>query len=180
MWAALFSLLILRESPPMVTVVAMLACLLGVTIVFYQGVGISETIDGELAGLAVAIALGLNLTIIRKHKHINMMPVNALGALALALICLPWAQPLSLTLEQFGWSLLLNALIIPLSFGLIFTSPRYLHSAEVSLFLLLETVLGPLWVWLVLHEQPSIYAYTGGAIVIATLFLHALARLHAR
>ena len=180
MWAALFSLLILREPVPKVTVMAMLGCLLGIVIVFYQGVSLGGSIDGELAGLAVAIAFGLNLTIIRKHKRFNMVPVNALGALALALICLPWAQPLALNLQQFGWSVLLNAIIIPLSFGLIFTGPRYLHSAEVSLFLLLETVLGPLWVLLVLDEQPSVYAYIGGAIVVTTLFCHALVRLRTR
>ena len=48
---------------------------------------------------------------------------------------------------------------------------------EVSLILLLETVVGPFWVWLVLGEAPSQRAALGGAIVIAALAGHALAAL---
>jgi drug/metabolite transporter (DMT)-like permease len=42
---------------------------------------------------------------------------------------------------------------------------------------LLETVLGPLWVWLVIHEAPSALALIGGAVVVATLLVHSLLSL---
>ena len=57
--------------------------------------------------------------------------------------------------------------------------PRYLAAPEVALILLLETVLGPVWVWLVIHEAPSPWALMGGAIVVITLFVHTLAGLRA-
>ena len=123
------------------------------------------------------MGLGLNLTIIRKNKQYNMLPVNAIGGLLLALACLPWAQPFALSSEQFGLVILLNVIILPLSFALLFTAPRYLHSAEVGLFILLETILGPLWVWLALSEAPTLSAYIGGAVVIATLVAHSTWRL---
>ena len=177
MWAAVFSLVILREPVSRATVLAMLGCLLGIIIVFYQGVAFQAGIRGELAGLAAAMGLGLNLTIIRKNKQYNMLPVNAIGGLLLALACLPWAQPFALSSEQFSLVILLNVIILPLSFALLFTAPRYLHSAEVGLFILLETILGPLWVWLALSEAPTLSAYIGGAVVIATLVAHSTWRL---
>ena len=48
-------------------------------------------------------------------------------------------------------------------------APRYITAPEVNLFFLLETILGPLWVWLVIHEQPSIETIVGGAVIIFTI-----------
>jgi len=50
----------------------------------------------------------------------------------------------------------------------------------VGLLMLIETVLGPFWVWLVIGEDPGLRAVIGGAIVIATLVLHSLASLRRR
>jgi len=55
---------------------------------------------------------------------------------------------------------------------LVLLGPRYLPAPEVGLILLLETVLGPYWVWLALGEDPGARALAGGAIVIGVLVLH--------
>ena len=47
--------------------------------------------------------------------------------------------------------------------------PRYLPAPEVGLIMLLETLLGPLWVWLVIREVPSIETLIGGAMILAAL-----------
>ena len=65
--------------------------------------------------------------------------------------------------------------VVPISFNLITLGPRYLPAAEVGLLMLLETVLGPLWVWLVIDEYPGDLAMAGGALVVATLAGHAIA-----
>ena len=61
---------------------------------------------------------------------------------------------------------------VAIPFVLVTLAPRYITAAEVNLFFLLETILGPLWVWLVIHEQPSIETIIGGAIIIATIAVH--------
>ena len=55
---------------------------------------------------------------------------------------------------------------------------RHITAAEVALFALLETILGPLWVWIGVGEQPSNLAIVGGIIVVASLAIHEFVGLH--
>ena len=66
---------------------------------------------------------------------------------------------------------------VAIPFVLITLAPRYITAAEVNLFFLLETVLGPFWVWLVIKEQPSIETITGGAVIILTIATHSFLAL---
>ena len=59
---------------------------------------------------------------------------------------------------------------IPLA--LITLAPRYIPAHEVALFFLLETTLGPLWVWIFINEAPSIKALIGGGLIIITIIVH--------
>ena len=55
---------------------------------------------------------------------------------------------------------------------LVTLAPRYITGAEVNLFFLMETVLGPIWVWMVVKEQPSIETIQGGIVIILTIAIH--------
>ena len=66
---------------------------------------------------------------------------------------------------------------VAIPFVLITLAPRYISAAEVNLFFLLETILGPLWVWLVIKEQPSIETIIGGTVIIATIAVHSIMSL---
>ena len=59
--------------------------------------------------------------------------------------------------------------ILPISSTLITLGPRYLPAPEVGLILLLEAILGPLWVWLIIKESPSIQTLIGGILILAAL-----------
>ena len=66
---------------------------------------------------------------------------------------------------------------VGIPFALVTIAPRFITAAEVNLFFLLETILGPIWVWLVIKEQPSIETIYGGVIIIVTIALHSLIKL---
>ena len=68
--------------------------------------------------------------------------------------------------------------ILPISFALITLGPRYLPAPEVGLLMLLETVLGPFWVWLLLSEESPLLTVVGNALVSATLAGHSAYQLH--
>ena len=66
---------------------------------------------------------------------------------------------------------------VAIPFVLLTLAPRYITAPEVNLFFLLETILGPLWVWLVIHEQPSVETLIGGGVIIFTITIHSIQAL---
>ena len=51
-------------------------------------------------------------------------------------------------------------------------APRYIPAYEVEIFFVLETILGPIWVWLFINEQPTNKTIIGGAFIIIIIFIH--------
>jgi drug/metabolite transporter (DMT)-like permease len=67
------------------------------------------------------------------------------------------------------WVLFDGAVMIPLAFWCLATGPRYLSGPEVGMFYLLETILAPVWVWMVFGEVPTPQALTGGSLLVLAL-----------
>ena len=61
---------------------------------------------------------------------------------------------------------------VAIPFVLVTIAPRFITAAEVNLFFLLETIFGPIWVWLVIKEQPSLETIQGGIVIIAAIAIH--------
>ena len=79
--------------------------------------------------------------------------------------------------QSLIYLVIMSAIVMPLSFGLITLGPRHVPAAEVALLMLLETVLGPLWVWMGIGETPTRATFIGGAVVLGAVGLHAAWRL---
>ena len=174
--AALLSIIFLKERVALPTWLAIAGAMAGVSIVVGDGVRTGTSL-GDLLALVTSIALAVALIIIRHNKHVNMIPATAVGALISAMIAMPVAEPLQLEGARLGLMLLLGLVIMPLSFGLITLGPRTIPAPEVALLLLLETVLGPIWVWLVIDEKPSEMTLVGGCVVISAVMLQSIWRL---
>ncbi|MCB8889389.1 DMT family transporter [Vreelandella malpeensis] len=177
MFAALLSRLFLGEQVALRTLVAIVLCTFGMSLVFL-GKGALGMLEGNLYALAAAAAIGANLTLLRRYPRIDRVSVIAGGGLLSAAIALPLAAPLALDAPRFATLALMGLVQMPLATVLINTATRYLPSTEVALFYLVETALGTLWVWWLLGEQPGVSTLVGGAIVIAVLVLHAWRGLH--
>ena len=177
--AALLSVVVLRERVSAATWAAIAAGITGVVIVVGDGLRTGTSL-GDLFALATATALAVTFIIIRRNRHVNMVPAAALGALLSAVMVTPLAEPMSVPSDSWGLLLLLGLVVMPVAFGLITLGPKTLPAPEVALLMLLETVLGPVWVWLVIGEAPSELALLGGTIVIAAVVLQSAWRLRRR
>ena len=171
LFAALIAWLVLREAVPTRTWGAIAVTVIGIAVIVSGGLDIGSVL-GNLAALAAALTLAVNFCTLRHYQDRNMVPAMAVGGLTAALIALPLAAPLSIGGDDLPVLAVMGLVMIPLSFGLLFVGPRYLPAPEVGLMLLLEAVLGPLWVWVVIGEDPGIAAIIGGAIVIGALAAH--------
>jgi drug/metabolite transporter (DMT)-like permease len=175
-FAALIARIFLRETVRRQTWLAILAAIAGILVIVSDSLG-GGALLGDLAALVTALGLAIQFNILRRYRAVNMIPAIAIGNLITTLISLPFAEALSVTPMDALWLGLLGIVVLPVGAALITTGPRYLPAPEVSLILLLETVVGPFWVWLALGEVPSQRAFFGGAIVIAALTGHAIATL---
>ncbi len=174
--AAVMAWAVLGERVAPVTWAAILVCLGGLIIVVSGSLGTGR-LFGDLLALIDAVCLAAFLVVVRRHRTLNMVPAMGLGLLTSAVLAAPFAAFPALAPLQWLWIALIGLVVLPLGAMLLTLGPRYLAAPEVAMLMLLETVVGPFWVWLVLAEEPGIRSLIGGAIIVATLSLHALVRL---
>ena len=72
---------------------------------------------------------------------------------------------------------LMCILCVAIPFVLVTIAPRFIPAAEVNLFFLLETIIGPIWVWLIIKEQPTLETLHGGVLIITTIAVHSFLKL---
>ena len=165
---AILSRFVLGEPVARRTWYTTVAVFIGLVLVFSQSLG-GGTLVGDLSAFAVAVLLACNFVLLRRYRKVSMIPAVAWSMAVTAVIAWPLAIPASL--DDMGWvyTLLLGLAILPVSSALITLGPRHLPAPEVGLIMLLETLLGPLWVWLVIREVPSTETLIGGAMILVAL-----------
>ncbi|MBL4907598.1 MAG: DMT family transporter [Sneathiella sp.] len=179
LFSALISRIFLKEKVSTSTWIAILISCGGIGMIFVGSLTGGNRL-GDFFALASAISIASQITTVRQSKHIDMVPSLGLSGILFALFALPFASPLSVSSTDFSYLLILGFVILPIAFGLITIGPRYISAAEVSLLMLLETFLGPIWVWLVIGEGAETETIFGGALVLVTLMVHVLYNARAK
>ncbi len=179
-FAALFSWIFLGVPVRRRVVWTMCAVLPGLGIIAYGSGGSSvASWQGDLMALYVSAAYAAALTMVRKLKATSMIPAIPIAYLGAALLMLPFAAPVAAFTLQYPL-LLAHGSFIAVSTCLLTLGPRYISSPEVSLLILLESVLAPLLVWLVIREAPGHWALIGGAVVVSAVFISNMVALRRR
>ncbi len=172
-FAAFLAWLVIGEPTHKTTWVAMIAVLIGIGIaVSGEGEGLqfdSTALLGALFGLGVAIVLALNFVILRARPTIPIPLAIGLGAWIAGGIGLAIVGTEVMMNGDVFYMAITGCIVLPVSFFCLSLASRYTHAANVSLLMLLETVLGPLWVWMGVGEEPSTRMLAGGAIVVTSL-----------
>jgi drug/metabolite transporter (DMT)-like permease len=129
-----------------------------------------QTMMGAVFGLAVALSLAINFVIVRQDRDVEFEIALGVGALIAGITAFVLSPTASDTTLQSTLIISITGLIIlPLSFVMLSRASRYTTASNVSMLMLLETVLGPLWVWVFIGERPSYLTITGGVIVIIAI-----------
>ena len=172
----ILSFIFLNEKPDQKTLLAILITTLAVIYIFYDSFDRGDSF-GNFFGLLAAMGLATGAVIIRSAKKINLIPSAMVGKLLISLFAIIFVDNLVLKGNDLLIVPLMCVMCVAIPFVLITLAPRYITAAEVNLFFLLETILGPLWVWLVIKEQPSIETIVGGFIIIITITVHSILSL---
>ncbi|HET8801316.1 MAG TPA: DMT family transporter [Marinobacter sp.] len=169
--AALIAWAVWKETLPVRTWVIILVCVTGATLMAIGEFGKGDPI-GLIMAVVAATALASNLNVARSRPESDMSVMLMFGALVLAGVAALLGGAQLPSSRDFFFIALLCLVFLPTACILIQIGPRYIPAAEVSLMLLLETVLGSFLVWLFLGEVPTRLSLVGGAIVFSALAVH--------
>ncbi len=174
-FSALLSWLFLGERPRPATFLTMAAMIVGVAIIVSDSMG-SGHLWGDVLALSTALCIAGAITISRASgKDMGFTPL--VGVVLPFLVAAFVVGKSSYQVSEPGWIVFNGAVIMPVSFFCLAAGPRYISGPEVSMFYLLETVLAPVWVWMIFSEVPSRNSLIGGAILIVSLVAHSLWQL---
>lgn len=167
--AAVFGRLFLGEHVPRRTYLAMVAGLAGIALMFADALG-TGALSGNLLACGVPVAFGANVILLRRMgTEVDRTPTVLLAGLIAISIALPMGWPLTASWHDVGVLAVMGVFQLGLGCLLLTLAVPHLSAAEIGLLSLLETVLGPVWVWLGMGERPSDPALLGGVIVITSL-----------
>ena len=170
--AGLLAWLFLGERVRPRSWVAMTITLAG-TAVLVSGSRGAGTLSGDFLAMGMAAAFAAGVVVVRANPEVPMTPAVALGALLASALALPFAEPLAVGGRDLGLLALFGVGQFAVGFLLFTAGAPLIPAAEASLIGLLETALGPLWVWLALGEEPGPRTLIGGAMVLGALVVHA-------
>ena len=129
-----------------------------------------SSVLGGLCGLVVAFSLACNFVIIRKDKEVAFPLALGTGGILCGLLAFYfWPSASEINLKGIFYISITGLLILPISFILLSRASRMTPASNVSIIMLLETILGPLWVWTFTNESPQFLTIIGGIIVILAL-----------
>ena len=176
MLSAILGAIFLKEMPGNSTWVAIVITFFAAVYIFYDSLQVGS-IYGDLLGFVTALGLAVGAVTIRSAKKRNLVPAAVVGKLFVAIFALFFIESFTLAERDLLIVPLMCVMCVAIPFVLVTIAPRFIPAEEVNLFFLLETIIGPIWVWMIIKEQPSIETIQGGIVIILTIAIHSFLKL---
>ena len=176
MLSAILGSIFLKEPPDKKTLISIIITFLSVIYIFFDSLKLGN-FYGDILGFITAIGLAVGAVTIRSAKSKNLVPAAVVGKLLVATFALLFVENFALINQDVIIVPLMCILCVAIPFVLVTIAPRFIPAAEVNLFFLLETIIGPIWVWLIIKEQPSVETLFGGVVIIITIAIHSFLKL---
>lgn len=178
-WAAMplatvfIELVVFGRRPSLLTIVAGLAALGGITLM----VGFTPG-EGDLLGDVIACGMTLSgatmIIMSRRYPGIPMRNASLIAALLSAVMSLPFATPASASATDLMWLAVFGTTQGAIGMALFAIGARHIPASNTALIGTLDGPLAPFWIWLVLAQVPHVYTILGGSIVILAVVIHIL------
>ena len=176
MISAILGAIILKEPPDKKTWISIIITFLAIIYIFFDSLKLGN-FYGDILGFVTALGLAIGAITVRSAKSKNLVPSAVVGKLLVATFALLFIESFVLIDRDLFIIPLMCVMCVAIPFVLVTIAPRFIPAAEVNLFFLLETIIGPIWVWLIIKEQPSIETLQGGLIILATIAVHSFLKL---
>ncbi|HUV21365.1 MAG TPA: DMT family transporter [Gammaproteobacteria bacterium] len=176
-FAAALARIFLGEKLRRSTLVTMLFAASGLGLMVINGIS-SGSGFGNLMALLTAVSFASYAVVVRYRRRVEMLPVLLFSSLCIILISVgvsggDLAIPLNDILLSLFWGGCLSGFVN----WMFIIASRHLAAAEVTLIMLLEFALGPLWVWWFIDEVPSRWTLVGGSVIITAVAVRSILEL---
>ena len=176
MLSAILGSVFLKEHADKKTWISIIVTLCAIIYIFFDSLKLGN-FYGDILGFITAIGLAVGAVTIRSAKSKNLVPAAVVGKLLVAIFALVFIENFALIDNDLIIVPIMCIMCVAIPFVLVTIAPRFIPAAEVNLFFLLETIIGPIWVWLIIKEQPSLETLIGGLVIITTIAFHSFLKL---
>ena len=173
LFSALFAYLFFREKITKNIVIASLFIFIGLFIIFNDSLEMGR-LEGNIYALLCTALFATSFVLLSKYKEMNRVILTAFSGLALSIIAFFFCDEFYIDFKTLIIVMTMGLLISPISRVLLGTGAKYINASEVSLLMIIETIMAPIWVWIFLDEIPSSYTFIGGSLIIITLIVNSL------
>ena len=173
LFMALIAFLLFKERPRKNVFIASFFMFIGLFIIFNDNLGIGS-MEGNIYAILCTVFFSISFVLLSRFKEMNRLVITAFSGIILSLIAWFFVDELAIDSKTLAIVMVMGLLITPISRVLLGVGAKYIRASEVSLLMLIETVMAPIWVWIFLNEVPSIYTFIGGSVIIVTLIVNSL------
>ncbi|RIK83954.1 MAG: EamA family transporter [Hyphomicrobiales bacterium] len=172
LFAALLAFALFGERVSAVTWGAVVAVIAGVAVMVSGSFSGAVSMVGDGLALAIVLVFSVATVLTRRFSHVRMTPAMCLGTAIAGLFAAAQASTFHASASDMGFLFAFGAVNLGLGLAFFATGARMIAAAYAALLATFETLLGPIWVWLVHGEVPAGRTLLGGAIVFAALLVH--------
>ena len=176
MLSAVLATIFLKERTNIKTWIAIFITFFSVAFIFYDSLKLGNIL-GDIFGFITALGLAINANLARYAKDRDLVPSAVLGKLCVAIFAFFFVENFELVETDLIIVPIMCIMCVAIPFVLVTIAPRFISAPEVNLFFLLEVIIGPIWVWVIINEKPSIETIIGGFVIIVTIAAHSYAAL---
>lgn len=170
-FAAVIGWVLLRERVERATVIAIAATGVGVAITVSAGLDVGS-VSGLLFAGGIPITIGLYSVLMRSASGVDpvvptLIAGSVLGATS-AVIALTQGG-LGVSLRDGALACVSGGIALGVGLPMFNLGHRSVAAARVTLLLMVEVVLAPLWVWIWPGETPGVATLIGGAVIMGSV-----------
>ena len=177
LFSALFAYLFYKEKITKNIVISSIFIFIGLFIIFNDKLEIGS-LKGNIFALLCTALFSIAFVLLSKHKDMNRTILTAFAGLFLSLLAIFFCEELIIDFKTLIIVMVMGLLISPISRVLMGNGAKYISASEVTLLMIIETIMAPIWVWIFLYEIPSFYTFIGGGLIIITLIVNSVYNLN--
>jgi len=167
---AVFGYFFLKEKISKITLASIMLAISGIILMVGSDLS-SGQMSGNIAAFVMPISFAILIIIIRKYPSIDMVPLQLYAGVVAMVIGYVFAGKIIMSPHDIFLGFLAGFFQLGFGFILITIGARKTPSATVGIIMLIEAILGPLWAWIIINEQPTLIVSLGGSIVLFAVFL---------